>query len=258
MNTERNTKRNPSVDCLKGISILFIMLTHFSWSDNIPHKLLFQYWVDMAVPIFMILSGYVYALSYKRKSIEKLSQAYNIPYILEKMIRYIFPYLIAFVVEFIYRYYFKKHTFVTLSEWISMFLHGGVGPGAYYVPIMIQLVFLFPLIFFMIRKLDYIGLISSFILCFLFEIIQHIMHMDPEVYRFLIFRYLFAIVAGCYLAIGRHQLSILIASVSSCVGAFWIFLLTIYGYNPMVVMPAWGGVQASSQPYGLFRLSVTL
>lgn len=58
-------ERYRSVDFIKGICILFIIITHHSWSKAEMSKYLFPFWIDMAVPLFMIISGFVYSESYK-------------------------------------------------------------------------------------------------------------------------------------------------------------------------------------------------
>ena len=65
------TKRNRFIDLLKGICIIFVIITHLQWTNEEYDKFFFNYWRDMAVPILMIVSGYVYSLSFERKRIEK-------------------------------------------------------------------------------------------------------------------------------------------------------------------------------------------
>ena len=65
-------KRNHFVDVLKGICIIFVIFTHASWTDEQRVKLLFPFWIDMAVPFFMLVSGYVYTKSFQKNGIETL------------------------------------------------------------------------------------------------------------------------------------------------------------------------------------------
>ena len=51
-------KRNQFIDVLKGICIIFVIITHYNWSNAARLKYFFPFWIDMAVPIFMIISGY--------------------------------------------------------------------------------------------------------------------------------------------------------------------------------------------------------
>ena len=50
-------KRNNFLDVLKGICILLVILTHFDWVEAERLQYLFPYWMNPAVPIFMITPG---------------------------------------------------------------------------------------------------------------------------------------------------------------------------------------------------------
>ena len=63
------SNRNHFIDLLKGICIVFVIVTHFNWSDDEKLTYYFPYWLNMAVPLFMIISGYVYAFSYRKNKI---------------------------------------------------------------------------------------------------------------------------------------------------------------------------------------------
>ena len=59
-------KRNKYIDSIKGICILCILTTHFSWDSMKFLKSLFPFWIDMAVPSLMVISGYLSASSLKK------------------------------------------------------------------------------------------------------------------------------------------------------------------------------------------------
>ena len=78
------SNREGIIDAIKGMCILFVCFTHYAWEGVERRAMLFSWWIDMAVPIFMVLSGYVYEKVIIRKNINSLSQAYTIPEILHK------------------------------------------------------------------------------------------------------------------------------------------------------------------------------
>lgn len=82
----------------------------------------------MAVPVFMIISGYVSAKSFQRRKIEHFEDVYETYTVLEKIIRYTVPFVIAFVIEeTIFRVAgTKQNGFI---ETVKNFLGGGVWPG---------------------------------------------------------------------------------------------------------------------------------
>lgn len=65
-NSVNSANRLQHLDFYKGICILFIIITHYNWTDQQRLAYGFPFWIDMAVPIFMVITGYVSALSKKR------------------------------------------------------------------------------------------------------------------------------------------------------------------------------------------------
>ena len=98
-------KRNHSIDMLKGVCIIFVIVTHFASSEE-TLRFLFPLWIVMAVPLFMIISGYVYAGSYIRNDIKTFGDAYRPKFLIDKMIRYTIPYTVAWVIEFLWFWFF--------------------------------------------------------------------------------------------------------------------------------------------------------
>ena len=54
------------IDYLKTISILMVIFTHYEWAEK--GNPFFTLVIAMAVPIFMIVSGYNMTMSYTRKT----------------------------------------------------------------------------------------------------------------------------------------------------------------------------------------------
>lgn len=77
--TDRQTdRRYHSIDFVKGICILFIIITHYTWEEAERLKYLFPFWIDMAVPIFMVVSGFVYTKSFQKNHINTIENAYRV------------------------------------------------------------------------------------------------------------------------------------------------------------------------------------
>jgi fucose 4-O-acetylase-like acetyltransferase len=51
--------RNSMIDILKGIGMVLVIITHYNWSNSEKLNYLFPFWVSPAVPVFIIISGYV-------------------------------------------------------------------------------------------------------------------------------------------------------------------------------------------------------
>ena len=88
---------------------------------------------------------------------------------------------------------------MTLKTIGVYFLTGGTGPGSYYYPVMMQFVFVAPLIFCVIKKYEEKGVVLSFVANLFYEVLQRAYGMNEQCYRLLLFRYTFLIAFGCYL-----------------------------------------------------------
>ena len=70
-------RRMNLIDIIKGIMIIFIIITHFQFAFPEDYKKYgFFYYVDMAVPVFMIISGYLASLSLEKNKIEDIKKHY--------------------------------------------------------------------------------------------------------------------------------------------------------------------------------------
>ena len=88
-------KRKLSVDILKAVCAVQVILLHTiygNWYD----KLRMVFWAQMAVPIFMILSGYTYTSSIRKKEIIGSIQWFSFDNMAPKIRRILIPYSMMF------------------------------------------------------------------------------------------------------------------------------------------------------------------
>lgn len=90
-------------------------------------------------------------------------------------------------------------------QWTLDFLDGGYGPGSYYYPLMIQLIFVFPIIHFIVRKYQYLGVWICGFINFIYELLQRAYDMNEACYRLLVLRYILVISVGCYIAYKKRK-----------------------------------------------------
>lgn len=232
--------RNHTIDCLKGIAILFIVITHF---DNIPNReinslrFLFPFWLSMAVPIFMVLSGFVNAKSLSRKEIGSIREAYSFNYIVKKLIRFVIPFVFIFAIEQIL--VVLGGGTPSFKKIVVSFFTGGNGKGSYYIPILIQFVFIFPTVYLLVRERKQRGVVLCAIINLLFDVLQSVLGLDESIYRLLIFRYLFVIALGCYAGI-KEKINKKSGMIMSLVGIAYIILVKYAGINPFFTK-SWSG-----------------
>ena len=225
--------RNHTLDFLKGICIILVVITHYSWNDTQRVKFLFPFWIDIAVPIFMLITGYVYSLSYNKSSSSSLRVIYTPKSIIIKILRYTIPFVPVFIAEVVLHIIFKgeRHTIIQL---VKDFVMGGYGPGSYYYPVMIQVVFIMPLIWYVINRYKEKGLIITFIVNLIFEIVKNMIGLSDGLYRLLVFRYIFALSLGCY-SYYSPKINIKYFIISTIIGLSYLIVFNYTGLQPLIM-----------------------
>jgi peptidoglycan/LPS O-acetylase OafA/YrhL len=135
----------------------------------------------------------------------------------------------AYFVEVIFDIILGNFTFYNM---LVKFIDGGSGPGSYYYPIMIQFIFVFPFIYSIVKKYDFIGVLICFFMNGMYEIVQNSYGMASGNYRLLVFRYIFLMSAGCYLHIGKKKPKLSVGIISMLLGACWLAAYCYWGYRP--------------------------
>ena len=196
--------------------------------------------INMAVPVFMIISGYNFAMSNRKKTGGNLKKMYAWEMIKPKLIRFLVPFFTVCLIEIVLLVIEDKHINPP-----RIFLLGAYGPGSYYVPIMIQLLVIFPVIYKLVEKNARLGIALSGAANLLFEIGVKIFDMDKYYYRLNIGRYLLLIAFGCYLylypehRVKKYQLiSMFLIGLGYIVAVFgfnWDIIL--FGYWKTTAMP---------------------
>lgn len=108
------------------------------------------------------------------------------------MIRFLVPFFTICLIEIILLSIEDKN--INLPR---IFLLGAYGPGSYYVPIMLQLLVIFPVIYMLVARNAKLGIFVAGIANLLFEVGVEVLKMDKYYYRLSIGRYLLLIAFGC-------------------------------------------------------------
>ena len=233
---EEVMKRNYFLDILKGICIILIIVTHFEFSESDRLSYFFPYWISMAVPIFMIISGYVYAMSYERHGIIHMEQAYDLFFVMKKVIRYSVPFFIAYLIEVVI--WLITDPSMQLMDYVYYLVRGGIGPGSYYYPMMLQFIFLYPLIHFTIKKYNFKGLVICGVLNVFYEFVQWGFGFNSDTYRMLIFRFLLVIAFGAYLYLRKEKLPSYVYWIAFVGGLLLTYLIS-YHNKEFVCITQW-------------------
>lgn len=228
-------KRNHFLDISKGICALFITVTHFAFSDATRLHLLFPFWIDMAVPVFMLISGYVATMSFRKQGVETIEQAYAWSSIVGKAVRFTVPFFMAWLVEYAYIAYASGTLALPIPYLAVHFLQGGEGAGAYYYPLMMQFILVFPLIYFLIERQGFYGLVVTFIGTYVMEVLKIVYQMGENTYCLLLFRYTFIIAVGVYLASSKYKPHTKIALGAFCAGILFLVATQYLGVGTLCI-----------------------
>ncbi len=237
-NDEKRFQRIMAIDYLKAIAIILVILTH-AMSKVQRLKVGGPFWISMAVPIFMIISGFTNSMSADRKNIESLSQSFKVEELLTKLSRILLPYLIIVFVELFLgisqRILLDTGPFIsfTLKDFLLFLLTGGIKPGSYYIVILLQFTVIYPLMLQLFQKSAKQSICLFFSIHFLFDMITNYSPIPGKIYRLLIFRYLAFIIMGIALYYSSHKVrkNIKWLGVSSVV---YIWIYAYLGYVPKV------------------------
>ena len=243
-------KRIDFLDYLKAICVIMVIITHYDWGDK--DSPFFTMLINMAVPVFMIISGYNFAMSNRKKTGGNLKKMYAWEMIKPKLIRFLVPFFTVCLIEIVLLVIEDKHINPP-----RIFLLGAYGPGSYYVPIMIQLLVIFPIIYKLVEKNARLGIALSGAANLLFEISVKIFDMDKYYYRLSIGRYLLLIAFGCYLylypehRVKRYQL----------ISMFLIglgYIVAVFGFDWDIILFDYWKTTAMPIAFYIFPIIITL
>lgn len=190
INTVNNKGYEPFWDFLKGSCIICVIL-HHCLQNQVKDVLLFCFWGETAVPLFIILQCYHY--------FRKTHFVWN-DYLLKMWNRVIRPFLIVETIllssHLLLDCYILNNTdfFHLLKQFVA---RGGLGWGAYYPWIYVEIALLLPLLNYLLCRIpnNYLVLFFIFISIAL-ELICCVTDVKESVYRLLFFRYFFLIYCG--------------------------------------------------------------
>ncbi len=237
--TEGNKmKRNSFLDIIKGICIMFVITTHYTWTKTQREDMLFYFWIGMAVPIFMIITGYVYTKSYRKNEITGLAQAYYPGNLVPRLLRFAVPFVMAYAVEILLKYIYEPKKF-DFWRMVARAYKGGPGYGSYYIPVMFQFVFVFPLIYWIVKKKGFVGLLICGGVNVVYELMSNFEWFEKSTYRLLVFRFILVIAYGCYVAFYEEaKMKIGWAIASFILGVAYLCSL-MYGEYKIEIFPYW-------------------
>lgn len=166
------SKYQHEIDCLRGLSIIIVMLRHtkvFWYADSgLFPDIWFHGWTFFAVPVFFFISGFSLSLKYA-DSIESL----DIKAFYKRRILTLLPLYIIWSFLYFLFYDFEEPVYFFLLEFVVR-TPIGVVLTIWYIFVVFQLYLLFPIVMKYYKKLNFkkrqfliIVIIISMLLCYL-------------------------------------------------------------------------------------------
>lgn len=245
---------------VKAFAICLVVLTHADWTGADRLCPIFPFVVSAAVPLFMMVTGLNYARSYQRRGMDTLSAMYNPSAIRRRVSSLLLPFIPIFLLE-IPLAALRNHlgySAIDLSPWglIAGFVSGGWGPGGYYLPVMLQVIVIYPVLFCAVRHFRRGAFIGVALGCFALDCAQTALGFSAEAWRLLCVRYLPYLAFGALLAEkpeGSHakDSGIGIYAAMLVIGGGYLACLT-YGPLAETLSALQSGWSGTSLPSALF------
>lgn len=216
------TGYDPQIDYIKGICILFVIWTHCISREELGY-MLFPYWGDTAVPIFLIIQVFHY---YKK------GVTFRMPNVVKLWKRILRPFFIMIALMFWVQYFIYYDT--TEGLFSPSLYWDRRGPGSYYIFIYLELAIVIPLFAPLFKKLPVKWLFVIFVIISqIVELIFSVTQCPDTIYRILFFRYTFLVLIGFLLATKGLELN----RLSIFGGIISIIFLYLFNYTNIDMEP---------------------
>lgn len=238
------------LDYLKAVCVLMVIITHYEWTNKTSP--FFTMLINMAVPVFMIISGYNFAMSNRRKADGKFGKMYGWEMMKPRLIRFLVPFFAVCLIEIVLLMMEDREIHP-----LRIFLLGAYGPGSYYVPVMLQLLVIFPIIYILVVRNAKLGLTVAGIANLLFEIAVKVLEVDKYYYRLSIGRYLLLIAFGCYLYLHpEHRVKRYQMAAMFLVGL--AYLVAVFGFDRELLLFGYWKTTAMPVAFYIFPIVILL
>ncbi len=251
--TDSASRRIWEFDYLKFIGIISVIITHSDFTTEHRELFIFPYFIDMAVPVFMIITGYMNSLSCQKRQIKSISEYFKRGGVLKRINYILLPLLIIYLAEIIiYATYYNEN--ITIPFLIELIRYDNMGPGSYYPIVLIQIYLIFPFMYVLFNKSPAISSVLIVLVEIIYEIIKNVSEMDEDIYRVVGIRYIVCILLGMVLFRYKEKLKLKRFYILSIPSALYIYLISYTDYE-LQVFNSW---ISTSMPTNLWAFTLVL
>ncbi len=230
------------LDYIKAIAMVSVIINHCNFTAQMEKDMLYPFFIGLAVPIFIVVSGFTFSLSYQKKETLGLKHWYARESILPKLSRFVMPFILIFLLELIYKLTIDNMAF-NLTSIIRTFFFGGYGPGSYYIPIIIQMLFIFPLCYCLVRKYGFKGVLILGLIQLIYQFAVYYLDLPDIYYKRIFLRFLIFLGGGIYIFLHKEDIlnskgKKILLLLSFVVGCIYIYVANYQGHVPAIFL-AW-------------------
>ena len=199
-------------DYVKVLMKTFIIVTHVPLiTGGMRADLQFAFWIDQAVPFFWLISAFLFNLAFYRHGSERPRDELRKDRLVPRIKRVIVPYSIVFA-ALLFLVFAQSNIYASASQLIGIdipcsrlmllpailvdYLCGGNGPGGYYVPMLFQMYLALPFLCAWRKRWPRATLVAGALAVVAWEIAAFLELISPQVYRLVLIRYGFYLLAG--------------------------------------------------------------
>lgn len=224
------------------MAIISVILLH-SLPSPVQDLIGGPFHILQAVPVFLILLGYNGVNSFSRQEVVSFWDCYKLSIVKSRLGRIVWPFVVVFIIELLLATFTKKEE-ISLTQMILLFITGGLGPGSYFFPLMIQHIIIFPLMYNMAIKNLKMMMVLVFLVDMSFEVYAYVSGMPNSYYRLLYIRYLFAVALGVWLSKRKNNNNFGLIS-GAVLSLIYISAVHYFGFR-LPVQPDWLSQNAPS------------
>lgn len=228
-----------STNVLKAFAIISVIILHSLQGNSNVENLarlqragLFNFWALAAVPIFIVITGFHYAKSINKY--KNIMEWYNKKEFCGKFFRIFIPFMVA---QIVFNSYYCLHNNVpfTMRMFVNI-LRGGSGPGGYYTSIIMQILVVFPIIYWIIKKSPIIGTLFLIQINIFYEYAVKSGIIGASFNRICFIRLMTGVVLGILLYLFFDKIkNTVIPTIAFSVGLLFLFWYTFGSYQPQIV-----------------------
>ncbi len=230
------------IDLFKGLAAIGVIVQHIFLPQNIQNLLLLPFSLNLAVPVFVIISGFTFALStrkYQNNNKSLLKNYFSASSIMKKVKRIYLPFVIIYLFEIIC--VMLKGERFSLPYLCKQFVLGGfIAPGNYYIPILLQLIIVFPFVYLMYSKWKKYSFAAVAVLQLAYEFIINYFDIPQNITRYSAVRYLFFLLCGIWLFNNyKRKPDKTLCIFSALLGMGWIIAISYFDFEPQYLFATW-------------------